>query len=71
METWFDNKLGIRQTVPQAENNTAHLSHTCFFFGFFRYNLKTRFSLAETVFASIYARCSFACETGKVKRGSE
>lgn len=30
METWFDNKLGIRQTLPQAENNTAHLSHTCF-----------------------------------------
>lgn len=34
METWFDNKLGIRQTVPQAENNTAHLSHTCFFWVF-------------------------------------
>lgn len=44
---------------------------TLVFLVFFRYNLKTRFSLAETVFASIYARCSFACETGKVKRGSE
>lgn len=61
METWFDNKLGIRWTLPQAQNNTAHLSHTCVF----RYILKTRFCVAGTVFSCICARCSFACETGK------
>lgn len=41
--------------------HTVHLNHTCFF----RYNVKTRFSLAETVFACMCARCSFAHETVK------
>ena len=35
METGFDNKPGIRQTRPQAKNNTVHLSRTCFWGGFF------------------------------------
>lgn len=29
METRFDNKLGIRPTILQAENSAARLSHTC------------------------------------------